>query len=538
MITIPPYDLMTLSVARRVTLLNASLTALTLLSILALPSHNVDFKFKVVYVDTNYGGNGRPGWVHSGDFDGDSDVDLIAGGGQALFVYENTGGGNGWQRHGSLDETGNIGANGAVITDVDGDGDLDVISAKFYDDIGWWENPCGASCDLSSISSWSFHSIGSVGTNGQSGPHYYLHDIVPVDFGGSSGPQIVAPAISKTCQNVAMSWFEPGSDVTAPWNEYVIEQGRSASSDGQCNHAGIDTGDIDGDGHIDVAFSNGWYEAPDNPRSSWPSGAWHPVTNYDAISNTLIRDMDGDSKMDLVVASGHIDEDHDVRWYRNPGTIGQSWGMNVIGTLRSPECLQVEDLDDDGDLDVIACDLDWDRWDQEVHNVYVFENTGNSTSWLMENVAPNSYPSHLLQLVDINKDGLPDVISEATGYSVISYLENETEFDTGTGTDQESEDLGASSSEYPVIEKAYPNPFSEELTIQYRTAAPAHVNVSVYDTMGRLVSTVTEGAVPAGAASVSWNGSTDSGANAAAGRYFVVVDADGFRQELPIMKVD
>ncbi len=529
---------MTVNTTGRATVRNIVLGLLSLLSVLTFSTHNADFKFKLVYVDTNYGGNGRPGWVHAGDMDGDNDLDLIAGGGSALFVYENNGGAGGWQRHGSLDPTDNIGANGAVIVDVDSDGDLDVISAQFYDDIGWWENPCGANCDLSSITSWSFHAIGSVGSNGAFGPHYYLHDIMQVNFGGSSGPQIVVPAISKTCQSVAISWFEPGANVTEPWNEYIIEQGRSASSDGACNHAGIDAGDVDGDGHTDVAFSNGWYEAPDNPRTSWPSGAWHPVTNYDAISNTLIRDMDGDNNMDLVVASGHIDENHDVRWYRNPGSSGQSWGMNVIGTLRSPECLQVADLDDDEDLDVIACDLDWDRWDQQVHNVYVFENNGNSTSWSRKNVAPNSYPSHLLQLADINKDGLPDVISEATGYSVISYLENETELDTGTDTDTDTEDIGAVIHNGPVIEKAYPNPFSDELTIQYRTAGPANVSVSVYDTMGRLVSRIADGSVPAGPTSVSWNGTTEAGSAAASGRYFVVVDADGSREELPVLKVD
>ena len=75
-------------------------------------------------------------------------------------------------------------------------------------------------------------------------------------------------------------------------------------------------------------------------------------------------------------------------------------------------------------MDVITCDLDFDNWNKEVHNVYVFENTGNSAGWNKLNVAPNSYPSHLLQLVDINHDDQLDIISEAAGYSVVSYYEN------------------------------------------------------------------------------------------------------------------
>jgi len=400
------------------------LIALVVFVLLRSSGTAASFRFEQVYLDVEYGGNGRPGWVRSGDMDGDGDLDVVAGGGNALFVYENDGATDSWRRRGNLDGTESLGSNGALLLDVDGDGDLDVVAAKFYDDIGWWENPCGLSCGLGSAP-WAFHKIGEVGTNGAFGPHYFLHDIVSVDFDGKeTSLQFIAPAISNTCQQISIQWFEPGADPTKPWDAYVIDKSRSASSDGPCNHAGVDVADVNNDGRLDLAFSNGWYESPADPRSDWPTSSWHPVTSYDSISNTLLRDMDADGRLDLVTASGHADGFREVRWHR--GGIDDSWPHTTIATLRSPECLQVLDLDGDQDLDVITCDLDWSQWDKEVHNVYVFENLGGSTSWLQHNVAPESYPSHLLQAVDVDGDGREDVVSEATGFSVISLYENTT----------------------------------------------------------------------------------------------------------------
>jgi len=76
---------------------------------LSLGVHATTFEFNRNYVDQNYGGNGAPGFVRSGDMDGDEDIDLVAGGGRALFVYENDGVPNkaDWTRYGNLDGTGN-----------------------------------------------------------------------------------------------------------------------------------------------------------------------------------------------------------------------------------------------------------------------------------------------------------------------------------------------------------------------------------------------------------------------------------------------
>ena len=131
---------------------------------------DTSFSFTRNYLDTKYGGNGKPGWVRAADMDKDGDLDTVAGGGRALFIYENDGNASGWRRFGNLDSTGNMGANGAVLYDVDGDGDVDVVAAKYYNDLGWWENPGGSL----SNTTWAFHKLGETSM--------YLHDLIRVDM--------------------------------------------------------------------------------------------------------------------------------------------------------------------------------------------------------------------------------------------------------------------------------------------------------------------------------------------------------------------
>jgi hypothetical protein len=103
-------------------------------------------------------------------------------------------------------------------------------------------------------------------------------------------------------------------------------------------------------------------------------------------------------------------------------------------------------LDGDNDPDVIVSELFFGEddgepsWDEMAHNLYVFENLGGTPpTWSKHNIAPNSYPSHLLQVVDINGDCAPDIVAEGAGTSVVSYHVNRgvpiTVSPTGPGPD-------------------------------------------------------------------------------------------------------
>ena len=409
--------------------------------ILAGSSPEAAFSFIRNYIDTAYGGNGKPGWVRAGDMDNDTDLDIVAGGGTALFIYENDGNAGGWTRYGSLDGANAIGANGGVLFDVNNDTYLDIVSAQFNSNLGWWQNPGGT---LSSTP-WTFHVL--------SNEDRYLHDIMLADLDEDGKAEEFVANLNAGYWNadITIKWYRPGADPTQLWEAHTIEPDRNEGA--PHGHAGMDTGDIDKDGNVDLAYSNGWYEAPDDPTGSW---TWHEVSAIYGISNALLRDMDGDTNLDLIVSGGHHGQG--LFWLEAPDDpISGSWAQHNISAvagdvtqrrlfdatldyLHHPECVSILDLDADSDLDIVVCDLFFGEdpnepdWSDEAHNIYVYENQGDALTWLTHNVAPDSYPNHLLQTVDINEDGQMDIIGESSGHSVISYFENSSAGATAVNT--------------------------------------------------------------------------------------------------------
>lgn len=371
-----------------------------------------DFSFSKNYIEQNYGGNGKPGFVRSADMDNDGDLDIVGGGGYGLFVYENDGNPDkaNWTKYGTLDASGKIGCNGAVLFDVDRDGDTDVVAAKYNSEIGWWENP-----GQLANTAWTYHKL--------AGESWFMHCMMRTDLDrNGKAEELVANFISGS--NLRIKWFIRGSDPKQLWKVHIIETGRNH---GNANHAGLDTGDIDKDGNVDIGYSNGWYEAPDDPTGTW---IWHLITGTSGISNIALRDLDNDQDLDLISGSGHHAKG--VFWYEcpeNPAATSGWMRNDVDDTLVNPEGLAVLDLDYDNDFDIIACDLNFSSWNQEVHCVYVYENTGTSTTpaWKKQNISGNSYASHKLQVDDINEDGKIDIISEGCGYKIITYYENKTD---------------------------------------------------------------------------------------------------------------
>jgi len=80
------------------------------------------------------------------------------------------------------------------------------------------------------------------------------------------------------------------------------------------------------------------------------------------------------------------------------------------------------------------------------------------------------------------------------------------------------------------LHQNYPNPFNPVTTLRYDLPEDALVNITIYDMMGRQISTLVSSLQSAGYKSIQWNGTNDAGQPVSAGLYMYTIQAGEFRQ--------
>ncbi|HPG38936.1 MAG TPA: T9SS type A sorting domain-containing protein [bacterium] len=73
----------------------------------------------------------------------------------------------------------------------------------------------------------------------------------------------------------------------------------------------------------------------------------------------------------------------------------------------------------------------------------------------------------------------------------------------------------------PTSSSIYPNPFNSTTTISYNVKEAAHVNITIFDILGRRVTTLVDYRNEAGLHNVNWEGTSEFGNPVASGIYFI-----------------
>ncbi len=322
------------------------------------------------------------GAIFPGDIDSDGDIDIIAATSfdDTIAWYEN------------LDGQGNFGPLQVISTnadyamsvsssDIDGDGDLDVISGSREDHkLAWYKNIDGqgtfGSQLIISTSVTSVYSIQSTDIDGDGDL-----DIIVADFG-----------------NNMVAWYE-NIDGQGNFNSKII-------SPLEITPYAVYPADLDGDGDMDVlcaAWQGNritWFENLDGDGNFGPARVIS--INANAGQSVFAEDIDADGDMDVLFTSLVDDK---VAWHKNLDGLG-NFGAEQIITLNAngATCVYAADLDNNGSIDALSTSEDGKiAWYKNTDGLGIF---GPQEIISTQTNLPNS-----IFATDIDGDGDNDVVA-------------------------------------------------------------------------------------------------------------------------------
>ena len=327
--------------------------------------------------------------VFAADLDGDGDLDLLSASltDDKIAWYENDGNQN-FTEH-TITTTAD-GAVGVYAADFDGDGDMDVFSASFNDDtIAWYINDGSQQFTKRTISPIADGA----------------YDVLATDV-DSDGDMDV---LSASGIDDSIVWYE--NDGRQQFARRVISN--------TANYAvSVYAADVDGDGDLDVLSASildgtiAWFENDGNENFTE-----HTVSNrLGRARSVYAADVDGDGDMDVLSASEISGR---ITWFENDGS--QNFTEHTISTtVDLAKDVFAADVDGDGDLDVLSAS-------REDDTIAWYENDG-SQNFTERTISNSTDGAFSVFVADVDGDGDLDVLSASLYDDTIAWHENVSHF--------------------------------------------------------------------------------------------------------------
>jgi FG-GAP-like repeat/Secretion system C-terminal sorting domain len=333
--------------------------------------------------------------VHATDIDGDGDLDVLGAGAgpyDDISWWENVdGNGIEWVEH--LVDDDDDGATSVYAADVDGDGDIDVIGPDNNIDIKWWENVDGGGLE------WVEHLIDE--------GIWFSPSVHASDVDNDGDLDVLSTANGYNL----FSWWENLNGDGLNWAEHrqdgIWESSRR-----------VYTADVDGDGDTDVlgaAYYNGavtWWDNVDGSGLEWVE---HPVGNLNIAKALYASDVDGDGDIDVLGADY---DEGDIVWWENVDGGGLEWVEHLVdGEFDGASSVHAMDVDGDGDTDVQGAA-------DGAHDIKWWENVdGGGLEWVEHLVDSNFNGAQSVDSADMNGDGNIDILGAASSGDDINWWE-------------------------------------------------------------------------------------------------------------------
>lgn len=299
---------------------------------------------------------------------------------------------------------------GLNTTDLDGDGDLDlVVSVYSGADIFWYENKY----DTTPLTPWEKHTIVLNG-----GRNY--RDLKTANIDGKNGTDLFVyerATDGSVHVNNQLVWYEAPADPTdggQVWHRHMIANSLIGVHQ-------FDVGDIDQDGYVDIVFTQLWNDGSWHGNISW---AKHPLgyTNVNlpwsvrSVDDTMVYPYDvqvccvnGDDRPDIIATDYSDDK---VLWYLTPDDLstGTFTEYSIDPNINQAMYFDCTDLGNDGVLEIVVSDYTEDH-------VLLYrepENVLTPGAWDRTVLDASMMWSYDVEWGDLSGDGFKDIVVSGT----------------------------------------------------------------------------------------------------------------------------
>ena len=292
--------------------------------------------------------------------------------------------------------------------DVDTDGDMDIIASVNIAAIGqpkkyrviWLENPRPTG-DPTLPDSWKIRIIGNQDS--------YIKDIATGDFNRDGKPDVVIRAEQQTIIFL--------QDTPKLWDKAIVLS--------HARNEGMDVGDLDLDGDPDIVLNGFWFEtpedlAPQNFKQHVFDKKWFTPTDHSWRDNNAavkIVDLNKDGLPDILISHSEL-PGYPISYYSAASiqAVKQDEWKETRLAKQFDFCqtLDAGDIDNDGDIDVLAAKFERDKSSKKYINappfpVVVFYNVdGRGKKWAQQLLSEEGIYAGILG--DLGGDGDLDIV--------------------------------------------------------------------------------------------------------------------------------
>jgi len=288
---------------------------------------------------------------------------------------------------------------GSAVTDIDGDGDLDVVFGGDggCNQVWWWENPWP---NYDANTPWIRRTIKNEGPNKH-------HDQIFGDFDGDGRDELVFWNQSAFTLYLAEIPEDPKN--TEAWDYLAIytysadieppQRGTYPGWKGTNEHEGLAKCDLDGDGKTDIIGGGRWFKHIEGTTFEA-----HIIDDTYAFSRSAAGQLIKGGRPEVLLVVGDGRAPLNLYQWKN-----EAWQVKtLIDEVQDGHSLDVLDVDGDGNLDIFLAEMRLGQNPEAKTRIMFGDGTGNFT----EHIVSTGFGLHESRIADLDGDGDVDILGK------------------------------------------------------------------------------------------------------------------------------